>query len=429
MKAIGLDIGTTSICGISMDLATGKLCKVLNHPNRSWLDTPNTWEKIQDPNVILHTVTNILETLADSDTKVIGVTGQMHGIVYYDAKGKVVSPLYTWQDGRGDLPVDSTTCAQMLQAATGYGNVTHLYNKLQGLVPETAVGFCTIHDYLVMRLTGHTEALVHSSDAASFGAYDLETNVFTHPDPLQPATTKACSIGGFWNNIPVAVAIGDSQASFLGGGCDEHTVLVNVGTGSQISYITNQNTPTPGMEIRPLNDDTPMMVGSSLCGGRAYALLKQFFGQVVEMAGGSCDDLYSCMANAVEPVAQTDLIFETLFSGTRAEPHRKAELRGLSLENFTPGDLIFSCLEGIASELFELYKRSGGSHTRLVGTGNGIRRNRKLQSIFAQKFGIPMQIPAFSEEAAVGAALFALTACGVFPSLSAACKTIQYIDL
>ena len=171
MKAIGLDIGTTSICGISLDLATGKLCKVLNRSNNSWLDTPNSWEKIQDPDVILQTVNEILETLADNDTKVIGVTGQMHGIVYYNAKGKAVSPLYTWQDGRGDLPVDGTTCSQMLKCATGYGNVTHLYNKLHNLVPETAAGFCTIHDYLVMQLTGRTDALVHSSAAAQGTAH------------------------------------------------------------------------------------------------------------------------------------------------------------------------------------------------------------------------------------------------------------------
>ena len=426
MKAIGLDIGTTSICGILLDVTAGKLCKVINQPNDSWLVTPNSWEKVQDPKKIICTTMEILNGLADADTKVIGVTGQMHGIVYYDAKGEAVSPLYTWQDGRGDLPVDGTTCAQKLSAATGYGNVTHLYNKLHGLVPQTAAGFCTIHDYLVMQLTGRCDALVHSSDAASFGTYNLETDVFTYPDPLQPATTRECTLCGSWNGIPVAVAIGDSQASFLGGGCDENTVLVNVGTGSQISYITSQHQPTAGMEIRPLSDDIRMMVGSSLCGGRAYAILKNFFQSVLDMTGGNCGDLYKCMAKAVDPINQTDLTFETLFSGTRADPHRKAEIRNLTSDNFTPGELIFSCLNGIASELFDIYKQSGGTHTRLVGTGNGIRRNRKLQSIFEQKFGIPMQIPLFSEEAAVGAALFALTACGAFSNLTDACKCIPF---
>ena len=32
------------------------------------------------------------------DAEQIGLTGQMHGIVYLDRNGKSVSPLYTWQD-------------------------------------------------------------------------------------------------------------------------------------------------------------------------------------------------------------------------------------------------------------------------------------------------------------------------------------------
>ena len=37
-------------------------------------------------------------------TASIGLTGQMHGIVYLDREGRCISPLYTWQDGRGNLP-------------------------------------------------------------------------------------------------------------------------------------------------------------------------------------------------------------------------------------------------------------------------------------------------------------------------------------
>lgn len=35
------------------------------------------------------------------DVERIGITGQMHGVLYVDGAGQPVSPLYTWQDGRG----------------------------------------------------------------------------------------------------------------------------------------------------------------------------------------------------------------------------------------------------------------------------------------------------------------------------------------
>ena len=81
----------------------------------------------------------------------------MHGIVYLDKNGEAVSPLTIWQDGRGDTPYkEGLTYAEWLskktgyKLATGFGGVTHFYNTVNGLVPENAVTFCTIHDLAVM---------------------------------------------------------------------------------------------------------------------------------------------------------------------------------------------------------------------------------------------------------------------------------------
>ena len=61
----------------------------------------------------------------------IGVTGQMHGILYLDELGRAVSPLYTWQDQRGAERLTQQTYAERLSEltgytlSTGYGVVTH----------------------------------------------------------------------------------------------------------------------------------------------------------------------------------------------------------------------------------------------------------------------------------------------------------------
>ena len=104
MKALGLDIGTTSISAVVVE--EGVLLDRITCKNDSFLPTQNLWERIQSPAYIKETALNAVDTLLEKhpDVARIGVTGQMHGIVYLDAEGMPVSPLYTWQDGRGNLP-------------------------------------------------------------------------------------------------------------------------------------------------------------------------------------------------------------------------------------------------------------------------------------------------------------------------------------
>ncbi len=65
-------------------------------------------------------------------------------------------------------------------------------------------------------------------------------------------------------------------------------------------------------------------------------------------------------------------------------------------------------------------------HKRLIGAGNGIRKGRPLKRILAQKFGMPVEIPLYQEEAAYGAALFALTCTGYFETVFHAQSLIKY---
>ena len=142
MKAIGIDIGTTSISGVLYSVSSKSLIKSLTKNSNAFIQTENSWEKIQNVEKIIGVATEILNELLTDDVAVIGVTGQMHGIVYYDKNGSAVSPLYTWQDGRGNLPYKNSTYAEFLKSSSGYGCVTDFYNRENGLVPVSAVGFC-----------------------------------------------------------------------------------------------------------------------------------------------------------------------------------------------------------------------------------------------------------------------------------------------
>ena len=163
--------------------------------------SPSPWERIQDVPAILNKTVTALEDILDRIPGIssIGLTGQMHGIVYVDKTGFAVSPLYTWQDGRGSQPnfEDGKSVSAYLsetygiKVPAGYGTATHLYNIRKGLVPKDAVSFCTIADHLGMRLTGRILPLLHISQAASMGLYDCRSHTFREDILLEQEIGRA----------------------------------------------------------------------------------------------------------------------------------------------------------------------------------------------------------------------------------------------
>lgn len=452
MNILGIDIGTTTISAILLDENTGEVKNSVTLKNDSFLESPFAFERIQDPKKIIATVKEAVSSITDGENiSSIGVTGQMHGILYLDAINSPVSPLYIWQDLRGnEMYSDSLSYAEYLtkntsyKASTGFGLTTHFYNLKNGLVPENAVTITTIHDYLVSVLTD-TKPVTHSSDAASLGFFDLEKQEFDalalekvgiNPSIL-PSVIKGTEIAGKTNcdflkkDIPVSVAIGDNQASFLGSVLDPDTsVLVNVGTGSQVSFITKSLKATKTGEIRPLTDGEYIFVGSSLCGGRAYQILKNFFALTSKMLGGSEECIYEKMDLLSEDIdkLQNPLKVNCEFAGTRENPEKRGFIENISTENLTPTHLICGVLTGVADELEVMYNEA--THllitkpTTLVGSGNGLRKSHIWRNIFSNKFSLNLTLPKHSEEASVGACVFAAAANKTYKNIREAQKSL-----
>lgn len=429
MKVLGLDIGTTTISAVVVE--NGTVLSSVTIQNESFLPSENAWEKIQDPEYIRNTSLQVVEDLLDRYPEVerIGITGQMHGIVYLNSKGEPVTPLYTWQDGRGDLIFnhDENYVSYLSKntgysLATGYGLVTHFYNLKNGLIPKDATVFCTIQDYVAMVLAGLKAPVIEASDAASFGIFCVERGMFDEAAlekvgisaSMLPKLAVSPCIGTYSDKISIYVAIGDNQASFLGATRGKRdAMLVNVGTGSQFSVYTKEYMQCRGLETRPFPGGGYLLVGASLCGGHAYALLESFIRGIVEAVTGtapdSCYDSMSCiLESSLKP---KDLpVTKPLFQGSREDPIIRGSIRNISTKNFSIKHFIWSLLEGMVTELFEMYEKyicSGGQVVLLVGSGNGLRKNVHLQKCFEEKFGQPIIMSNCNEEAAAGAALYA----------------------
>lgn len=436
MRVIGVDIGTTTISLVVLDTDSGEVLECVNTPNPAAYPGAQPFERLQDPEKIVAQVSAQLECLKKRHAPIgaIGLDGQMHGMLYVDAQGKAVSPLYTWQDGHGELDADGETVAQALSRltgypmATGYGLTTHFALTRLGKVPEQAAKLCTIADYAAMRLTGRTQPLCHASNAASMGLFDTARGEWDGAAmaraglaaELLPVTTASCTIlGEDADGTPVACAIGDNQASFIGAVSEpEHSVLVNVGTGAQVSMVGRAQGPLALCEQRPLEGKGMLLVGSSLCGGRAYALLHRFFLDCARMAGCDADSLYAQMNEAALRVpGEPSLRVDTRFCGSRSNPQERGSIVNIGEGNFDAAQLTAGVLWGMADELWSFYEEMSAACARsarvLVGSGNGVRRNPALRRALQKRFGMALRVPAQDEEAACGAALSAVSAlCG-----------------
>lgn len=421
----GIDIGTTSICLAVWDEATGLQPMIVSRgnefmPGTFWQDQDSIWEKIQ---------ALLLEAEEAGYTpdriSAIGISSQMHGILYVDADGQAVSPYYTWKDENGRTQnADGISLERELSERlgsalySGYGTVTHAYLQKTGQIPDTAVKMVNIGDYIAMRLTGRCAPLTHVTIAASFGGFDLERGQFAYEKlrkagiavSCYPEVTKQGAFCGFWKGIPVSCAFGDNQASIYGAQDDPaHQISINVGTGSQVSVCAEKILPSKG-EIRPYFDEKYLYVGASLNGGKVYEKLADFFAETVYAFTGQKIMPYEEMERLVNASGKENGdpdIVPSLY-GSRFGAAAGGEIRGLTPENFHPAALIRSYVHGMAEELYCLYReipeeiRAG--RVQIVASGNGIRKNALMRQAVEQVFGMPVHFGKAPEEAAAGAA-------------------------
>ncbi len=471
VKLLDIDVGTTSICGVVVDTAVSGVVDTVTRANDSQL-VIRVEDELQDANRIMHIVEDILsETLQrHREIRAIGVSGQMHGIVYVNAQGMPVSPLYTWRNNLGTrMYKGEMTYADSLYERTGYrvpsgyGLLTHYAHVFERQVPKDAVALCTIADYVTMRLSGLSRPVTDVTLAASLGLFDerrlnFDVEALDHAGielSFIPEVAPSCSvIGRTRAGIAVTNAIGDNQAAHLGSVRSlADTLLVNVGTGAQVSLMVPEYMVVEGFETRPFLFHNYLLVGATLSGGGAYALVESFFRQVLELFGASVQvSLYETMERALqkglrdakdtsvrkfghfmgERPSHTTLQVSPKFFGTRQSPQERGAIMNIGVDNFTPIDLMMGVLHGVVSELFAYYQllpsalRSSIQH--VVGAGNAIRKSPYMARLMAEVFGQSLLVPRHQEEAAVGAALCGGKAIGCFSSFDEMTSAIHYAN-
>jgi len=474
---IGLDIGTTSLSAVALDPASGSQVAHRTVANRAGsspgpgcaeLDLSRLYE------LSVQCLAGLVAQadLAPTDILGIGVTGQQHGVALIGPDASPAGPAITWQDLRVQEPLpgsDRPVLERFITAAggreafrntgclpaAGFLGPSLYWLSLQDALPEPPVIACFVPDAVVSFLTGAT-VVCEPTLAGSSGIFDIRANSWDSallerlelPAHLFPPIGGAGDIvGGLRRELaeavglepgtPVTVALGDNQASFIGSAPEPgRSLLLNVGTGGQISARTDSFHFIPGLENRPFPGGQYLLIGGGLFGGRSYAYLQRFFQQVGTqlLEAESPDDLYERMTElaATVPAGSDGLRCEPFFTGSRTDPGLRASFSGLSPDNFTPAHFARALLEGMADGFFAFFEQMNpvvGEPPLLVGAGNGVRQNVLLAQILARRFEKALLIPRHAEEAAVGAAVAASVGLGIFGDLeTAAGALLDYAD-
>ncbi len=475
---IGLDIGTTTLSTVILDAQSGHLLARHTVLHGAGASTPE--EKARGRaeldlwklrSLVTQSLADIVSQIAARATEVrgIGVTGQMHGVAFLRPDATPVRTAITWEDRRADerFPGGHETYLERFIAlaggpdafartgclpATGYLGPTLFWLRQNGLLPPPPTRACFVPDAVVSFLTG-LPPYTDPTDGGSSGIFDIVAREWDWsliarlglPKEILPEVRETGEQAGgllpalarqtgLPAGIPVFVALGDNQASFLGSVREPARGLsLTVGTGSQVSALVERFRRLPGLDTRYFPGGRYLLVGAGLFGGRSYAYLRDFFRRVgTSFFGGRGDEeLYDRMTQlaAEVPPGAEGLRCSPIFTGTRLDPTVRASFTGLAPHNFTPGHLTRALLEGMAEGFHRFYEEMqplAGERTHLVGSGNGLRRNRLLAEIVKQRFGLPLYFPALEEEAATGAALTAAVGTGELAKWDAASSLLQY---
>ena len=232
-----------------------------------------------------------------------------------------------------------------------------------------------------------------------------------------PEVTEKSLVIGRYREIPVCVPIGDNQASFLGSvDKNEDTMLLNIGTGSQISYVSDKYLDVDKeLELRPFVEGKYLVCGSALCGGFAYSMLEEFFRSYTISLGIQEKSQYSVMdklATQAFENGESGLLVDAYFCGKRSNPNLRGSIKEIDRYGFTPSALVLGVLNGMCNELYELYESVPDKKTHIVASGGAVKRTEILKAIIAKRFNASVTTSKIEEEAATGASLFSALAIG-----------------
>lgn len=461
---IGIDIGTTGCRTIVVDPKGAMLAAASsNYPN----DHPKPGWSEQDPEhwwrATVETVRKALNAarVKASVVGAIGLSGQMHGSVFLDAKDNVLRPAILWNDQR-----TAAECEEIERLAGGRRELIRMVAnpaltgftapKILWLRRHEPKRFERVRrvllpkDYVRLKLTG--EYATEVSDASGTLLFDVARRRWStellgrldlDPD-LLPACFESQEVSGGLSASAADLLDLEEGTDVVGGGGDQAAgavgngivaagaVSATLGTSGVVFAHSDQLATEPTGSLHAFCHAVPgkwHLMGVVLSAGGSFQWYRDQLAQdLVREAREQQVDPYELLtALAAEaPAGSEGLYFLPYLTGERtphADPFARGAWIGLSPRHGR-AHLVRSLLEGVTYAMrdsLELIRRLGVpvEEIRISGGGAQSRFWRELQ---ASIYGQPVATINATEGPAYGAAILAAVGAREFQSVPEACR-------
>ncbi len=314
---LGLDVGASYAKLVVID-ANNKIM----HSGRELMPLLNIDNNIAECNInkIIQTVHGLISSIDESiknNIKRIAVTGQMHGILLVDEKNVPLTNFISWQDNRSTEPLNNngTYLSFLKKNLLKYRGVTGteirpgmmgsilfwLRRNYSQIFNSKKVKATFLSDYIVSLLTG-TRPVCDPTNAAGSGIYNIKSNKWIEdyfsltgiPEDVLPDVVKSNAIVGEVNSkathflgikegVSVVSSFGDYQTAIHASEIDKKSIAINIGTGSQVSFLIDKFEESKKYEIRPHVNNLYTKCFSGLPGGRYIELFESFVNNVYQI--------------------------------------------------------------------------------------------------------------------------------------------------
>ncbi|CAO3701027.1 hypothetical protein G6F70_005518 [Rhizopus microsporus] len=383
------------------------------------------------------------------DIKGIGVTNQRETAVAWNKKtGEPIRNTIVWSDMRTDDIVrtlkerpDSKIVKELsgLDITSYFTAVKYKWmlendEEVKKAVKEGVACFGTVDSWLIFKLTGGTAHVTDVTNASRTLLMNLKTlswdprllEFFDVPENLLPKLCSSSEIYGEMKEgplkgIPIAGCLGDQQAALLGQKCfDRGEAKCTFGTGAFMLFNTGKE---PVVSTHGLITTVAFQLGKD-----AYYALEGS----MAVAGSSLrwlrDNLR--LINSMEEVSELaehvpdtgGVYFVTAFSGLFA-PYWRDDARGtmIGLTTYTTKyHLARATLESMSFQsraILESMNQDAGVPLKVLKVDGGVSNSNVAMQIQADLLGIQVERPAMRETTALGAAIAAGLAVGVWKSV------------
>jgi sugar (pentulose or hexulose) kinase len=400
---LGIDVGTSFIKAAAFDPDSLQLHQSERVPFPPFLTGLPALHREVDPTAVLHAVERLIAGFPQCER--LWFCGQMHGFVLVNPRGEPVSNYVSWLDQRVS-PAEFRDIESLLtdQERLDVGNecrssiaVSQLYwLQKHGALPSGDVTPVSIADFVASRLNG-TPPVMEPTQAAAFGALRL-SNLTWHDEVIGKLGLQSLR----WPEVlPFGAApglsIGDQQAALAGALLADRELSLNIGTGSQVAFITDSLSKTD-VQVRPYFGGRFIRTITHIPAGRALGALVTLFTEL----GGSPADAWTRIEAAVAATPATDLQASlTFFPGPCGD---RGFLRNLHEGNLSIGHVFRAAFESMAANYRDCARRLDPhfSAERIVFSGGVARRSAILREVTASRLELPYRLSPHPEDTLYG---------------------------